>query len=167
MTHDTETPALSGGPVPAPPPAPPAEPLLPPKRLRRSRADRVLGGVCGGLAEYFGVDVVLLRIVAVALALSGGAGFVLYVIAWIVVPEGDTGPAGPGATAAQAGPREDETSRARSRTTAVTIMGAALVAIGALMLLNRVLPWLDAALVWPIVLVAAGVSILTSGRRSS
>jgi phage shock protein PspC (stress-responsive transcriptional regulator) len=47
----------------------------------------VFAGVCGGLAEYFGVDAVLLRIVAVALALSGGAGLLLYVIAWIAIPE--------------------------------------------------------------------------------
>src|SRR5215212_6391234 len=86
MTHDTESPALSGGPAPAPPAAPPTQTFIP-RRLHRSRRDRVFGGVCGGLAEYFGIDAVLLRIVAVVLALSGGAGFLLYLIAWIAIPE--------------------------------------------------------------------------------
>jgi len=44
------------------------------RRVRRSRNDRVFGGVCGGLGRNFGVDPVLLRIAAVALALSGGLG---------------------------------------------------------------------------------------------
>jgi phage shock protein C len=164
MTHDTESPALSGGPAPAPPPAPPTEHFVP-RRLHRSRRDRVFGGVCGGLAEYFGVDPVLLRIVAVALALSGGAGFLLYLIAWIAIPEETPGEAR-ASTAPVYGP-EAEANRARSRATAITIGGAALVVAGALMLLNRVLPWVDAALVWPLIVVAAGVAILTSGRRRS
>jgi phage shock protein C len=165
MTHDTESPALSGGPAPAPPPAPPTTEPFVPRRLHRSRRDRVFGGVCGGLAEYFGVDPVLLRIVAVALALSGGAGFLLYLIAWIAIPEETPGEAR-ASTAPVYGP-EAEANRARSRATAITIGGAALVVAGALMLLNRVLPWVDAALVWPLIVVAAGVAILMSGRRRS
>src|SRR5512133_1518318 len=96
MTHQTQSSALSGGPAPVPPPAPPSGEYAP-RRLLRSRRDRVFAGVCGGLAEYFGVDVVLLRIVAVALALSGGAGLLLYVIAWIVIPEDGVGETEPGA----------------------------------------------------------------------
>jgi phage shock protein C len=101
--------------------------------------------------------------VAVALALSGGAGLLLYVIAWIAIPE-DTPGALESRPAAADGP-EVEASRERSRTAAVTIAGGALVVAGALMLLNRLVPWLDAALVWPLIVVAVGVAILTSGRR--
>jgi phage shock protein C len=164
MTHDTESPVLSGGPTPVPPPAPPAEPLAP-RRLLRSRRDRVFGGVCGGLGEYFGADAVLLRIVAVALALSGGVGFLLYFIAWIAIPEEGTGAyrAGPMTTPSYG--TEPNASRTRSRATAATIAGAALVAIGALTLLDRLVPWLDAAIVWPLIVVGAGVAILMSGRR--
>jgi phage shock protein C len=166
MTHETQSPALSGGPAPVPPPAPSSGDLRP-RRLHRSRRDRVFAGVCGGLAEYFGVDAVLLRIVAVALALSGGAGFLLYVIAWIAIPEDEDRPGEPepGARPSQAYGPETEASRARSRTTAVTVGGAALVVVGVLMLLNRLLPWVDAAIVWPLIIVAGGVAILTSGWR--
>ena len=57
------------------------------KRLYRSRTERVLGGVCGGIAEYFGVDPTLVRLLAVVLILAGGAGIIAYIIAWIVIPE--------------------------------------------------------------------------------
>ena len=55
-----------------PPSAPPR------KRLERSRADRVIGGVCGGLGDYFDVDPVIFRIAFVVLAFVGGAGLLLY-----------------------------------------------------------------------------------------
>lgn len=58
------------------------------KRLYRSTTDRKIAGVCGGLAEYFNIDPVIVRIIAVILLLPGGLpGFLPYVILWIVVPE--------------------------------------------------------------------------------
>jgi phage shock protein C len=59
-----------------------------PKRLYRARDDRMLGGVCGGLGEYFDVDPVLMRLVFVAgTVLSGGLGLAVYVLLWIIVPK--------------------------------------------------------------------------------
>ena len=58
------------------------------KKLRRSRDDRMVAGVCGGLAKLLGVDAALLRILLVAATLFGfGAGAVLYLAAWVLVPE--------------------------------------------------------------------------------
>jgi phage shock protein C len=58
------------------------------KRLYRSKKDRKIAGVCGGLAEYFGIDPVLPRLIFVILLLPGGLpGFLPYIIMWIVVPE--------------------------------------------------------------------------------
>jgi phage shock protein PspC (stress-responsive transcriptional regulator) len=57
-------------------------------KLRRSRDDRMVAGVCGGLARMVNMDAALVRILLVAATLLGfGAGAVLYVIAWMVVPE--------------------------------------------------------------------------------
>lgn len=61
------------------------------KRLYRSRKDRKIAGVCGGLGEYFGVDPVIFRIVLLALLLGAGSGILLYVIFWIAVPEAPAG----------------------------------------------------------------------------
>jgi phage shock protein PspC (stress-responsive transcriptional regulator) len=74
LPPDTE-PALS------PPPRP--------RRFLRSPRDRMLGGVCGGLGEYFAVDPILFRIAAIVLALVGGFALVAYPILWIFVPRDD------------------------------------------------------------------------------
>ncbi|MDO9071784.1 MAG: PspC domain-containing protein [Rubrivivax sp.] len=55
-------------------------------RLRRSRSDRWIGGVCGGVAGLTGVESWIWRLVLVALALFGGAGVLLYILLWIFVP---------------------------------------------------------------------------------
>ena len=57
------------------------------RRLYRSRTDRKLAGVCGGLAQYFNTDATLIRVLFVVLALLGGPGLVLYLLMWILVPE--------------------------------------------------------------------------------
>lgn len=56
------------------------------KKLRRSRSDRVIGGVCGGLAEYFGVDVTVIRILMFLLVFFGGLSLWVYIILWIAIP---------------------------------------------------------------------------------
>ncbi|KPL17064.1 MAG: hypothetical protein AMJ92_12195 [candidate division Zixibacteria bacterium SM23_81] len=58
-----------------------------PKRLYRSRKDRKLAGVCGGIGEYFDVDPVLIRLLWIFFTLAGGGGVLAYLIAWLVVPE--------------------------------------------------------------------------------
>jgi phage shock protein PspC (stress-responsive transcriptional regulator) len=77
-----------------------------PRRLYRSRTDRMLGGVCGGLAAYLRVDAVIVRVVAVALVFAGGAGIFLYLAALLLVPdegEGEGAPEGPRRGAAVTG----------------------------------------------------------------
>jgi len=61
------------------------------KRLYRSRKERMVAGVCGGLAEYFDVDPTIIRLLAVLLALAGGPGLVVYIVMAIVVPEEPVG----------------------------------------------------------------------------
>lgn len=56
------------------------------KRLHRSRTEKMIGGVCGGLAEYFGIDPTIVRAVWVLITLMAGVGILLYLILWIVMP---------------------------------------------------------------------------------
>jgi len=103
-------------------------------RLYRSRDDRMIGGVAGGLADYLGVDPSLVRIGWVLLFLAGGIGLLLYIVMWIVVPEesdlspeefaaasaggaaGAPGAAAPGTTGGPAGaPVDWRTQRAAER----------------------------------------------------
>ena len=57
------------------------------KRLYRSVTDCQIAGVCGGLAEYFNLDPLLVRILMVVFALGTGAGFLFYILAWLFIPE--------------------------------------------------------------------------------
>jgi phage shock protein C len=58
------------------------------KKLYRSRKQRIVAGVCGGIAEYFNVDATIIRLILVILLLPGGLpGVVPYVIMWVIVPE--------------------------------------------------------------------------------
>ena len=56
------------------------------KRLYRSGKNKILGGVCGGLGDYFEVDPTLVRILWILFLFAGGAGLLAYLIAWFIVP---------------------------------------------------------------------------------
>ncbi len=56
------------------------------KRLYRSRTDKKIAGVCGGIAKYFDVDPVFIRLCWILIALLGGSGIILYIVAWIIIP---------------------------------------------------------------------------------
>lgn len=56
------------------------------KRLYRSEEDRILGGVCGGIAEVYDLDPTLVRLVTLLLVLGTGAGLLVYLIAWLIMP---------------------------------------------------------------------------------
>jgi phage shock protein C len=58
-----------------------------PRKLYRSRTQRMVAGVCGGLAEYLNVDATLIRVLFLILAVFGGSGLVIYLAMWIIVPD--------------------------------------------------------------------------------
>ncbi len=58
------------------------------QQLMRSNTDKMVAGVCGGLAYYFGVDPVITRLAMLGLIFAGGIGLILYVVLWLVMPEG-------------------------------------------------------------------------------
>ena len=104
----------------SPRPRRPGRPARP--QLRRSRTDKILGGVSGGLAEYSGIDALLWRVGFVALALAGGTGVIVYLLLWLLMPAGPTayGPPAYGAPGSQrvkapAGPRSPVPGRDHRR----------------------------------------------------
>lgn len=117
------------------------------RRLTRSRSDKVVAGVCGGLGSYFSVDPVIFRIAFVVLALSGwGGGVLLYVIAWLAMPEAD-------------GTEPEPTYRSGQ---GAVFIGGALVVVGAVALIDRLFPSFDTVF-WPLAIVAVGVAVLIGG----
>lgn len=57
------------------------------KKLYRSRTNKMLGGVCAGLGDYFGIDPTIIRLLCALFFLMGGAGIIVYILAWIIIPE--------------------------------------------------------------------------------
>lgn len=57
------------------------------KRLQRSRINRTIAGVCGGIAEYYGWDPTVVRVAWIVLTLLGGSGILLYLVMWLVMPD--------------------------------------------------------------------------------
>jgi phage shock protein C len=127
-------------------------------KLYRSRDDRVIAGVCGGLGKHLDVDPVLIRVAAIVLVFAGGAGLLLYVIGWIAIPEEAKGDTGAAPT-----PPADEASE---RTGGALLLGLAFVVLGGFFLLDELLPdFLSWAFVWPVALIAVGLAILLRGTR--
>lgn len=57
------------------------------KRLCRSSSQKMIAGVCGGIAEYLGWDVTIVRLLWIVLTLAGGSGILIYLILWLVMPQ--------------------------------------------------------------------------------
>jgi phage shock protein C len=80
------------------------------KKLMRSKRNRIIAGVCGGIGEYLDVDPTVIRVVWVVLTIiSVGAGILAYIAAWLIIPEEET-PEESGGTVAEAAPPVEEKS---------------------------------------------------------
>lgn len=122
-----------------------------PRKLYRSKKDRIIGGVCGGLAKYFNIDPWIVRLIFIGLAFADGLAIIAYIILLIVVPE-DSGdeqevisPITPSA----------QTWLSDKKNLAAT----ALIVIGAGLLLKQFLPWhwLTARFAWAVAIIIIGI----------
>ncbi len=113
------------------------------KRLFRSKKDRIVSGVCGGIAEFFNIDATWVRLGFALLTLLDGIGIILYLIAWALVP---------------LSPEKGE-KEAKSIDGAM-IFGAILILIGASVLLKRLFVWLNMGIVFAVVVIVVGIFIL-------
>jgi phage shock protein C len=121
-----------------------------PPQLRRSTTDKMVAGVSGGLGRYFGVDAVWFRLGFVVATLLGGSGILIYLIAWIVIPEEKPG--------------ESVASGQRVGPEGSIIAGVVLVGIGLVLLAREYLPWFG-RMIWPLAVVVAGIGLIYMGSR--
>lgn len=129
------------------------------KELYRSANNKVIAGVCGGVAEYFEIDPTIVRIVWLLLAFPGGVGFLAYLVCWLVMPERNTFASGTNENYAS-GHRSGEESEKNKR-----IIGLALIIIGSVFLFDRFFGWFDMAIIVPLVIIAIGIFVLFNVRR--
>jgi phage shock protein C len=162
-------------------------------RLYRSRDDRMLAGVAGGLAEYWNADPSLIRVIwALLIIFTGGLALVVYIVMAIVIPEEPdvlpttggqalvegTPAAGEGwaspadAEAARRAAREARAAARRERGggafPAGAVLGGFLIILGGFFLAREFLPEIDFDWFWPLILVGLGiVLVVTAVRRPS
>lgn len=140
------------------------------RRLYRSPQGKMLGGVCTGLAEYFDIDPVLVRLVFLILIFQHGVGLLAYVVLWIAVPlkrdfahavatADDAGRQDEAAMQSPSAGIEMETGK-RPGLRSSLIGGIVLIVIGTMFLLDNFLPGFDFADFWPLLLIAVGTGML-------
>ena len=151
-----------------------------PKRFYRSTTDRRIAGVAGGLAEYFAIDPLLIRLVFVILVLAGGGGVLLYIILWIVTPERpvilnqtQNSSTMENQQSTYSEPKSPDDSQnpqtPQPRNRGNLIGGLVLITLGTLFLADEFLPHVNFGDLWPIILIVIGGGLLINsfGRRQS
>ena len=118
-------------------------------KLYRSRKDRILFGVCGGIAEYFGTDSTLVRVLTVVLFLLNGSFMVLYLLLAIIIPEN------------LSQKKEKPVVKLENNS---YLIGAGFVIIGIVLLLREynIINWSQ---IWPSLLIMLGVFILWQNQK--
>lgn len=145
------------------------------KKLQRNQQDKMIAGVCSGLADYFDIDATWVRIAFVFAVIAGGSGILAYLILWIVVPKR---PYMPDFGRNDAGNRiyESNTSQAfvnpkkKGNSNLRLIAGVVFIFFGVVYLLNEldILPdWYAIENLWPVILIAMGVYILSAGFNTN
>ena len=149
----------------------------------RSESDRMLGGVCGGLGTYLGIDVTLVRLFFVILFFGSGIGVLAYLALWIIAPseasvnqnmtwkESFQDTTENFSERAQNVGQEFKVAMRTPHPKAGVIIGGALIFLGGLLFIENLnipwLYWLDFDVLWPVLLIVAGGMILVRRSQSS
>lgn len=124
------------------------------KRLQRDLQNKVLGGVCSGLGNYFDMDATFWRVLFFVLFLFGCSGLLIYVILWIAMPAAKFEP---GAVPVQ---QEVTADGVRKKKNSNMAAGLTLIGIGAFCLLARYIPQINWHTAWPILLIILGIILI-------
>ncbi|HUX35588.1 MAG TPA: PspC domain-containing protein [Candidatus Paceibacterota bacterium] len=147
-----------------------------PKKLYRSRTDRIIAGVCGGLGEFFNIDPVLFRIVFIVLLFSGGSGILIYLVMMLIIPKEEDGGLELSKEKAKETIKESaenikkgteemarkmNVGRTRSGKTG-KIFALFLIALGLVAFLHEIfpMPWFQMNFIGPLVIIFIGLLIL-------
>jgi phage shock protein PspC (stress-responsive transcriptional regulator) len=135
-------------------------------RIKRSNNNKMLGGVAGGLGNYFNIDPVIFRALFIIAVLGWGTGFLLYIILWIIIPEEkyedkfvydkEKGKYVYEAETKQVYAENDVQEKSNKG----KLFGALLIALGMIILLTRFLPEIGLQTIFPILLMLTGILIL-------
>ena len=128
------------------------------KRLFRSRKDKMIAGVCGGIAAYFKIDPTIVRIIVVLLAISSPQMFLIaYIIGAVVIPE----------RSIDSVEEEDDVeildrdgNKVEKNRSSRQVLGIVFVGAGALMLVSKMVSWFDSSMLLAVGIIAVGIYVL-------
>jgi len=149
-------------------------------KLYRSKKDCVIGGVCGGIAEYFNIDSTLVRLLAVLIFFFGGSGIIAYIIGWIIIPQNPKGKTEDnsenkgeiegkikkGTDKVNKTVEEnlsEEWSKGNSGKNRNIILGVILIIAGLIFMGTTFFPWITWAAwgtFWPVIMIVVGLVIM-------
>ncbi|MCK9281840.1 MAG: PspC domain-containing protein [Melioribacteraceae bacterium] len=162
------------------------------ERIFRARRNKIVAGVCSGLGEYFNIDPVIVRILFVVLTIMNGIGILIYILLWIMVPEesfekafglnDDIPPANPFENKSDENQNTTEGTASNNwtndgssipdyniplpkRTDGRLIAGSILIIIGALFLIDDIIPSFNFSDLFPILLILAGAFFIYNSKK--
>ena len=150
------------------------------RKLRRSKHDKVLAGVCGGIAEYFNIDSTIIRLGFVLMAFPGGLGFLAYIVGIIIMPGKESyrpdnfydGDSDFGVNTEYDSEKDftqvmGDTMETKSHDSqkSKNFVGISLIVLGVLFLIREYIPKIDFIKLIPVLLVLIGVSIVFKNGR--
>lgn len=124
------------------------------KKLYKSSTNKVFGGVCGGIAEYFVVDAVIVRLLWVVFTLMGGAGLIAYIIAAIIIPYRDNGYQEHDSYVRSEDSGSEENHNSHN---SALVFGIILVLLGAYVFFKDFLPWIPRDFFLAAMLIGLGI----------
>ena len=140
---------------------------MPETKLTRSETDRMISGVCGGLAAYLGIDSVLVRLAFVILLFASGIGFPIYLILWVIMPrEGGADKVGADVIHDNIEEMSQTVSANINRLGRPNTIGIVLILLGIYFLFNQFgwSGWVSTVF-WPLVIIGAGIYMLSRRAR--
>lgn len=145
------------------------------KRLYRSNNEKIIAGVCGGIADHFEIDPIWVRLVFVLLTLLNGVGLILYLVLWILVPKNPNEKQTENTAAENIADKlqnkfkknmdKKMEFREKEHNTTGIIAGLILVLIGFGFLFKFIFDWFKFNLVWPIIIIIIGLFLILGRRK--
>lgn len=126
------------------------------KKLYRSRNDKVIAGVCGGLGDYFDIDSTIIRIAWVAFTFAGGAGIIAYIVAWLLIPLEPS---------SKIKKEKTEEEHPEVFHNASLIFGTALIIIGIMLIPGWGWTALISPYFWPVLIICIGIILIIKHKQ--
>ena len=130
------------------------------KRLYRSRQQRILAGVCGGLGEHFDVDPVFVRILTVILTFAHGIGLIAYLVAWIAMPKAPVTAANSQQSESPSDTPVEIQPQREPLVWRIYLPGLIFIILGVVFLMDHFFWWFHWHHVWPVLLIVAGAAMI-------